>query len=307
MFVLAEGNYRGYSRCQRLFSLRHSPNGTLAMNQNNIFPFNFHGDNLFIVKHKGEPYVAMKHIVEGMGLDWSSQHRRLTERFSKGMVKMTIPDLDSHNQVACLLLRKLPGWLMAINANKVKPEIRDRVIQYQQECDDALYDYWTKGIAINTRLKLKDWLMYIEQFHKVLNDISHQRQYETRKVLYADLANLACILERDIPELEDIGGKDPEIGDPCLDSDDVYEFWDLFDMLESPASPKLNHSNEPDVIAIDPFEFRQYCRHRELEFPNLDNVRREMRTRSRFPFVEYREIESAVTGKNVRCWVFRAR
>ncbi|MBB9841894.1 hypothetical protein FSI59_026210, partial [Escherichia coli] len=36
-------------------------------------------------------------------------------------------------------------------ANKVRPEIRDRVLQYQAECDDVLYDYWTKGVAVNPR------------------------------------------------------------------------------------------------------------------------------------------------------------
>lgn len=46
----------------------HSQNGTLQVNKNNVFLFNFHGDKLYIVEHKGEPYVAMKHVVEGMGL-----------------------------------------------------------------------------------------------------------------------------------------------------------------------------------------------------------------------------------------------
>ena len=45
----------------------------------------------------------------------------------------------------CLALRKLAGWLHTISPNKVKPEIRDKVIQYQEECDDVLYEYWTTG------------------------------------------------------------------------------------------------------------------------------------------------------------------
>ncbi|EAB8439262.1 phage antirepressor N-terminal domain-containing protein [Salmonella enterica subsp. enterica serovar Newport] len=279
------------------------------MVQDNIFPFNFHGDKLYIVVHKNEPYVAMRHIVEGMGLNWKAQYRRLKQRFETCVVEMTtqVPGDDQRRLVTCLNLRKLPGWLMTINANKVNPEIRDRVIQYQQECDEALYDYWTKGIAIKNKLTGRDWLMCLEQFHKVLNQIEQQRQYGIRQVLYDDLASLAYILNRDIPELEDIVGKEPKIGDPLLDSDDVYEFWDLFDMLENPASPKLNHSDDPDIIAIEPFEFRQYCKHRELDFPSLDVVRREMRTRSRFPFAGYQDIKSAITGKALRCWTFRAR
>ena len=51
----------------------------------------------------------------------------------------------------CLALRKLAGWLQTISPNKVKPEIRDKVIQYQEECDDVLYEYWTKGVVVNPR------------------------------------------------------------------------------------------------------------------------------------------------------------
>ncbi|EPL6553766.1 phage antirepressor N-terminal domain-containing protein, partial [Acinetobacter baumannii] len=51
-------------------------------------------------------------------------------------------------------VRKLFGWLMTISPNKVNPEIRDTVIMYQQECDDVLWEYWTKGQAINQRLTI---------------------------------------------------------------------------------------------------------------------------------------------------------
>lgn len=277
------------------------------MSKSNIFPFDFHGDKLYIVEHKGEPYVVMRHVVEGMGLAWAAQRRRIAERFEGGVIKMITPLDGMTQEMVCLSLRKLPGWLMTINANKVKPETRDKVIQYQQECDDALYDYWTKGVAVNIRLKGKDWLMIFEQFHKVLTKISRQREYGIRKVLYEDLKSLADILGRDIPELEDISGKEPQIGDPCLDSDALYEFWDLFDMLETSVRPRLNHSHDSDIIAIEPFEFRQFCQDKDLEFPSINVVRREMHTRSRYPFEGHREIKSAITGKLINCWTFRKR
>ncbi len=40
---------------------------------------------------------------------------------------------------------------MTISPNKVKPELRDTVIKYQEECDDVLWEYWTKGKAVNPR------------------------------------------------------------------------------------------------------------------------------------------------------------
>ncbi|HAK6118008.1 TPA: hypothetical protein H2R31_003059 [Salmonella enterica] len=111
----------------------------------------FYGNSLYVVNHNGEPYVPMKPIVEGMGLTWEPQLRKLNQRFSKGMIKMVIPSAGGAQEMVCLALRKLAGWLQTISPNKVKPEIRDRVIQYQNECDDVLYDYWTKGVAVNPR------------------------------------------------------------------------------------------------------------------------------------------------------------
>lgn len=49
----------------------------------------------------------------------------------------------------CLPLRKLAGWLQTISPNKVNPEIKDKVIQYQNECDDVLYEYWATGEVKN--------------------------------------------------------------------------------------------------------------------------------------------------------------
>ncbi|ENN8375821.1 phage antirepressor Ant [Providencia rettgeri] len=105
----------------------------------------FHGNNLCIVNHDGRPYVPMKPIVEGMGLSWEPQLRKLNQRFAKGMIKMVIPSIGGAQETVCLAMHKLTGWLFSIMPNKVKPEIRDKVIQYQEECDDVLYEYWTTG------------------------------------------------------------------------------------------------------------------------------------------------------------------
>lgn len=105
----------------------------------------FHGDNLYVVNYNGQPYVPMKPIIEGMGMDWASQFTKLKKRFAKGIAEITIPSKGGEQSMLCLALRKLAGWLHTISPNKVKPEIRDKVIRYQEECDDVLYEYWATG------------------------------------------------------------------------------------------------------------------------------------------------------------------
>ena len=109
----------------------------------------FHGNSLYIVEIDGQPYTPMKPIVEGMGMAWQTQHRKLNDsRFKSTITEMVIVAEDGkQREMTCLPLRKLPGWLMTIHAGKVRPEIRDKIVTYQNECDDALWDYWTKGEA----------------------------------------------------------------------------------------------------------------------------------------------------------------
>lgn len=111
----------------------------------------FHGSELYVINHNGEPFTPMKPIVKGMGMVWAAQFVKLKQRFAKGIVEIEIPSPGGIQKMICLALRKLAAWLNTISPNKVKPEIRDRVIQYQDECDDVLYEYWTKGQVTNPR------------------------------------------------------------------------------------------------------------------------------------------------------------
>lgn len=113
-----------------------------------LIPVPFRNATLFLADVDGTPYTPMKPIVEGMGLDWKAQYRRLTDAPKRwGMVMMTMPSASGEQSMCCVPLRKLPGWMMTIQASRVKPEIRETVEAYQNECDDALWDYWTKGHA----------------------------------------------------------------------------------------------------------------------------------------------------------------
>ncbi|MFB0711910.1 phage antirepressor N-terminal domain-containing protein [Buttiauxella noackiae] len=115
----------------------------------------FHGDNLYLVSHDGEAQVPMRPVVEGMGLDWASQFTKIKSRFKTSVVMITIqlPGDNQRREVVCLNLRKLAGWLHTINVGKVRPELREKVARYQEECDDVLYQYWTKDEVKNPRKK----------------------------------------------------------------------------------------------------------------------------------------------------------
>ena len=137
----------------------------------------FHNAELYLVEHNGQPYTAMRPIVENMGLDWKAQLVKIKQRFNSVVGEITTTGKDGKQyKMLCLPLKKLFGWLMTISPNKVKPELRETVITYQNECDDVLWDYWTKGQAINQRKAISP-----EQ-QALLHEIVARRSQGERKI-----------------------------------------------------------------------------------------------------------------------------
>lgn len=111
---------------------------------NALIPVSFHGDSLFIIDHDGEPFTPMKPIVESMGLAWAGQHQKLTANKQRwGIMIFMIPSANGEQEMLCMPVRKLPAYLGNIYPNKVRPELRGKIILYQNECDDVLWKYWT--------------------------------------------------------------------------------------------------------------------------------------------------------------------
>lgn len=106
----------------------------------------FHGQPIITAMVAGVAYVAMKPIVDNLGMSWTSQHRKLVNSGEKyGYAHMSIPSKGGIQEMLCLPLKKLNGWLFSINPEKVRADIRDKLIQYQEECFSVLYEYWSKG------------------------------------------------------------------------------------------------------------------------------------------------------------------
>ncbi len=91
----------------------------------------------------------MKPVCENIGLDWVSQYKKIQRNdiLNSGMVIMTIPAADGKSyETACLPLEYLNGWLFGIDAKRVKPEIRERLMQYQRECFRVLNAHFNRPI-----------------------------------------------------------------------------------------------------------------------------------------------------------------
>ncbi|EMN7461257.1 phage antirepressor N-terminal domain-containing protein [Salmonella enterica subsp. enterica serovar Newport] len=115
----------------------------------------FNGQQIITAMAAGVAYVAMKPIVENLGMSWGTQQQKLMKCLDKfNCIHMNMVAADGKlRKLLCLPLKKLNGWLFSINPEKVRADIRDKLIQYQEECFTVLHDYWTKGKAENPRKK----------------------------------------------------------------------------------------------------------------------------------------------------------
>lgn len=123
----------------------------------------FYGDELLalMIDQVGKPavYIPVRPICEHLGVDWSAQYRRINrdpvlakECLPCVVVTATQGQPDQRREMQCLPLDMINGWLFGINANRVNPVFRDRLIQYQQECYRVLAD------AFVNRPAAEDWM-----------------------------------------------------------------------------------------------------------------------------------------------------
>ncbi|NHZ72435.1 MAG: hypothetical protein GWP17_05065, partial [Aquificales bacterium] len=94
-------------------------------------------------------YIPLKLLCDYLGVNWDGQRQRLRRdpvltEVAQGTVVITAPSPDGRGggpqEMLSLPLDYLNGWLFGINANRVKEEIRERLIIYQRECYRALAD-----------------------------------------------------------------------------------------------------------------------------------------------------------------------
>lgn len=127
---------------------------------NQLTSIDFHGQTLLATVQDNVVYTALKPICENIGLSWNAQFERIKrdEVLAEGIRMIRTPTKGGFQDVVCLPLTLLNGWLFGVDTNRVKVEIKETLITYKRECYQALFDYWNNGVAINHRLSSDDTL-----------------------------------------------------------------------------------------------------------------------------------------------------
>lgn len=168
-----------------------------------LMPVPFYEDTVVLVGQGNEPLVAMRPIAQNMGLVWAAQYVKIMEKFESTVSEIeTVAEDGKLRVMTCLPLHKLPAWLCSISPNKVKPELRDKIIRYQEECDDALWDYWTKGSASRPgSINVNQQLALSRHRVALLKDLHKARDSGLRAALHEQITQISEQLGLSVPAL----------------------------------------------------------------------------------------------------------
>ncbi len=120
--------------------------------QQRIVPF--HGDELIAVQRPdGNIFVHFGRLCDNLGLARSPQVRRAQrhEVLNKGLVTLTVETEGGAQSAQCLRIDLLPLWMAGLHASRVKAELRDKLVHYQEEAAVILWQAFKPQILVDQR------------------------------------------------------------------------------------------------------------------------------------------------------------
>ena len=105
----------------------------------------FQGATVLALMHNDIPHAPIRRFTEILGIDFSSQYQKLKDLKWARMVVITIPDLRGHMQkMVCMPVDRIPMWLVTIDANRVRNDIRPILEAMQDEVQQVIADHFAK-------------------------------------------------------------------------------------------------------------------------------------------------------------------
>jgi len=103
---------------------------------------------LVTIGGRNEVYVPVRPICEFLGVSWTGQRRRINRdpvlsTEVKGVNVTFTP--GGRQEMTCLPLDYISGFLFGINPTRVNEDVRERLIRYQRECYKVLAEAFQEG------------------------------------------------------------------------------------------------------------------------------------------------------------------
>lgn len=159
-------------------------------------------------------FIPVKPICDLLGVDWGGQYRRIQRDpvLSEEIQRIDVTSTRRGTQpMVCLPLDYISGFLFGLNADRVKPELRERVLRYQRECYKVLAEAFQEG-RLTSDLDFDDLLASdtpAAQAYKIASAIMKMARQQL--MLEAQLGTHTAQLQDHEQRIEEI---EATLGDP---------------------------------------------------------------------------------------------
>lgn len=133
------------------------------------------GVDIPAVVENGETYLPIKPICQAIGVNYTTQLEKLK---SHPILSSTIPlrgtvGADGKDrEMVCLPVKFVYGWLFTINPGNVSEEAREKVIKYQMECYEVLYDHFA-GVSKKAQEENQAEIKLLEEIANLSEQSTH--------------------------------------------------------------------------------------------------------------------------------------
>ncbi len=130
----------------------------------------FHGDDLVAVQQPdGTIFVLFARLCENLGLNQQAQTRRIQRHavLQKALLTLEVQTAGGRQSAQCLKLSLLPLWLSGLQASRVKPELQERLVLYQEEAADVLWQAFKPQILVEERVTVPAETQAIHQLQQI--------------------------------------------------------------------------------------------------------------------------------------------
>ena len=166
----------------------------------------FYDDELtaVLVRVGGEEqvFVPIRPLCEYLGVDWSAQYRRLSRDPVLGDAQATVAITATDGRVreqVCLPLEYLNGWLFGVSADRVKPEIRERLIRYQKECYRVLARAFVKEPSASDVSPTTATLLQVREMGRAIMQMAEEQiEFERRLTTTEGRLDQAAVIVGDL-------------------------------------------------------------------------------------------------------------
>jgi hypothetical protein len=162
----------------------------------------FYGDEIQGVVISTTPYsrdvyVPVRPICDYLGVNWSSQRQRINRDLvlKEAITSVYVGTSGGPQDMLCLPLDYLNGWLFGINASRVKEEMREKVVQYQRECYRVLAEAFIgRGLTDNDSPTVASLFQVREMGRAIMQMADEQIEIERRLTTTEDQVGQAAIV-----------------------------------------------------------------------------------------------------------------